>query len=144
MYKGDDLMGKIINMQEYMNQKEQKDQEIAKYEQEKFIDLLRYFVKTQEPRINTIILNLLNDSKFEILDINGAAINNEILKNILIETTEDMDVNLDFSDLLLSSLITLNPSKIILKQNNKNNLDLTILYQVFDNIEIINSEAVQL
>lgn len=122
-------MGKVISMQNYLNIKNQKT---INQEKKDFIKLLRYFVKIQDPRIDTVMINLLDGFKFELLEANGNKINLSQLGYI--SEIENIDIN----DLLFSALVTLNPSKIILKQNNENLLDLTPLTQIFSNVEIIN------
>lgn len=122
---------KVINIQDYLNVKNQEIVNRKEQEEKDFIKMLRYFVKIQEPRIDTVIINLLDGFKFELLE-NGNKINLSQLGYI--SEIEDIDPN----DLLFSALVTLNPTKIILKQNSKNRLDLTHLTQIFSNVEIIN------
>lgn len=125
-------MGKVINMQDYLNVKNQEIVNRKEQEEKDFIKMLRYFVKIQDPRIDTVMINLLDGFKFELLEPNGNKINLSQLGYI--SEIENIDIN----DLLFSSLVTLSPTKIILKQNSKNQLDLTPLRQIFDNVEIIN------
>lgn len=53
-------MGKVINIQDYLNVKNQEIVNWKEQEEKDFIKMLRYFVKIQDPRIDTVMINLLD------------------------------------------------------------------------------------
>lgn len=75
-----------------------------------FVNLLRYFVDTQVPRVREV--NLLMDSSgmFRLWDQSGSKIEEQYIQHYLDDLLLD-DMNLD--DLLVSILITIAPRKII-------------------------------
>jgi len=80
-------------------------------EYNEFIKLLRYFVEIQEPKVDTVNVLKNADNSYKLLDGQGQLINNELLDDLAGEVIEN---NINFDDLLISSLITLAPSRIII------------------------------
>lgn len=87
------------------------DDFLMEREYREFIRLLRYFVDIQEPRFNTIHVIAGVDNRYILLDDAKREITDECIKEFLSEISEE-DVNYD--DLLVSSLITLAPRKLII------------------------------
>ncbi|MFP4662779.1 MAG: sporulation protein YtxC [Halanaerobiales bacterium] len=87
------------------------DDFIIEKEYNEFIDLLRYFVNLQEPRISEANVIQNKNGSFKILDKIGNTINNEYLEGYLAEMFED---EVEHEDLLVSALINVAPVKIIL------------------------------
>jgi len=83
-------------------------------EYKEFIRLLRYFVDIQEPKINTVHIIPGYDNKYTLLDDAKKEITNECIQEYAKEITEG-EANCD--DLLVSSLITFAPRKIIIHLN---------------------------
>lgn len=92
------------------------DDFIIEKEYNEFIDLLKYFVELQEPRISLVNVIQKEDNSFKILDDQSNAINNEYLEGYLAEMFED---EVEYEDLLVSALINVAPLKIILHFHNQ-------------------------
>ena len=80
-------------------------------EYKEFIRLLRYFVDIQEPKIDTVHVIVNYDNKYTILDDAKKEITNECIQEYVNEIAEG---EINYDDLLVSSLITFAPRKIII------------------------------
>lgn len=80
-------------------------------EYKEFIRLLRYFVDIQEPKLNTVHVIVGYDNKYTLLDERKKEITNECIQEYASEISEG---EINYDDLLVSSLITFAPRKIIL------------------------------
>jgi len=80
-------------------------------EYDDFIDLLRYFVNTQEPRLNKVHVVLTSFNTFSMYDHNYKLIDNDFLEGFILDL---MDNDLTSEDLLVSALITIAPVEIVL------------------------------
>ncbi len=114
-----ELLDKVI--EEYMMEKEYKE----------FIKLLKYFVNIQEPKID--LLNILVDKKgkYHFYDKNNQIIDDKYIKELVDDL---MDSDLNYDDLLISSLITIAPTKINIHNagNIKNTEILETIKNIFD------------
>lgn len=104
-----------FRMKDYITELEEAvDRAVEEYlmerEYNEFIKLLRYFVEIQEPKVDTINVLKNADNSYKLLDGKGRVINNELLDDLACEVNEN---NINFDDLLISSLITLAPSRIV-------------------------------
>lgn len=76
-----------------------------------FVDLLRYFVEVQEPRIESVTVVRRSDGRLELLDETGRAINTEGL----LESIDDLlDDDFNVEDLLIGLLIAIAPSRVLI------------------------------
>ncbi len=75
-----------------------------------FVNLLRYFVEAQEPKLKLVHVMILPKGAFRLMDERGATVTKEYLAKSFLEI--DTEVNSD--DLLVSALITLAPERIVL------------------------------
>ena len=80
-------------------------------EYKEFIRLLRYFVDIQEPKIDTVHVIVGYDNRYVLLDETKKEITNECVQEYVNEIAEG-DINYD--DLLVSSLITFAPRRILI------------------------------
>jgi len=87
------------------------DNFLMEREYKEFIKLLRYFVEVQEPKFNAIHVYTTFDGKYILFNERKEEITSECIKELLDEISEG-DINYD--DLLVSSLITLAPKKIVM------------------------------
>ncbi len=87
------------------------DDFIIEKEYNEFIDLLKYFVDIQEPRIKQANVIKIKNGSFKILDTEGNVINNEYLEGYLADM---FDGEVEYEDLLVSALINVAAEKIIL------------------------------
>lgn len=97
-------------------------------EQEEFVALLQYFVRTQPAILDKVYLILDSDGNFQLKDEIGHNLREEYLEQISEEELGDIGE----VDLLLSILVTLLPQKIYLQTEGEGNLpQLRLLQQVF-------------
>ncbi|QZY56292.1 putative sporulation protein YtxC [Crassaminicella profunda] len=80
-------------------------------EYNEFIRLLRYFVDIQEAKIDTVNVLMTEDGNYQLYDDKNKMIKNEYLEDLALEMA---DKDISYDDLLISSLITLAPKKIII------------------------------
>lgn len=80
-------------------------------EYNEFIRLLRYFVDIQNPKFNLIHVVTSFDNKYILLDETRREITNECIREFVNEISMG---EINYDDLLVSSLITLAPRKIVL------------------------------
>ncbi len=83
-------------------------------EYREFIKLLRYFVEIQEPKFNIIHVNPTCDGKYVLLDHKKREIAGECIRELIDEFHEG---EISYDDLLVSSLITLAPGKVIIHRS---------------------------
>jgi len=85
-------------------------------EYNEFIKLLKYFVDIQDSKIETIHIILEADGKYTLYDNNNSLIDNDYIKDIASEISENNFLTYD--DLLISSLITIAPKFVYIHQSN--------------------------
>jgi putative sporulation protein YtxC len=88
---------------------------ITEREYNEFIKLLKYFVEIQECKLDVLHLMPLSDGKYLLLDNEKNKVNGEFFEEIRADIAEG-DINYD--DLLISTLITISPRKIYLHSLN--------------------------
>lgn len=84
---------------------------VAEREYNEFIKLLRYFVEIQECKLDTLHLKQCADGKYLLLDEALNKINSEYFDEL---KSEVIDSEINYDDLLISTLITISPRKIFL------------------------------
>ncbi len=87
------------------------DDYLMQREYREFIKLLRYFVDIQEPKFELIHIIADYDGKYILLDDSKSEITKECIKEF---TSEISQGEVNYDDLLVSSLITLAPEKVII------------------------------
>jgi len=87
------------------------DDFLMEREYKEFIRLLRYFVDIQEPKFNVIHIIAGYDNKYILLDENKQEIINECLQEFMNDLPEG---EINYDDLLVSSLITMAPRKLVI------------------------------
>lgn len=80
-------------------------------EYSEFVSLLRYFVDSQNPKIEEVNLMVMGNGRFYLWDDSGAKIDEQYISYYLDEMLSN-EVSLD--DVLVSILITISPRRIIL------------------------------
>ena len=85
-------------------------------EYNEFIKLLKYFVDIQDSKIDTIHIILESDGKYTLYDDKNNLIDNDYIKDIASEISENNFLTYD--DLLISSLITIAPKFVYIHQSN--------------------------
>jgi putative sporulation protein YtxC len=87
------------------------DEFLMEREYREFIQLLKYFVDIQEPRVNCV--NVIRDEQgsFTLYDEKGDPIDNNHMEEFMIEFISS---EINYEDLLISSLVTVAPNEIVL------------------------------
>lgn len=96
---------------------------LIEQEYNEFLRLLRYFVEIQEPRIDEVHLLVKDKKSFCLLDEDQRPINQDQLQGALTELNQDVE----YEDLLLSTLITMSPRRIVLHIVSRTEIVETIL-----------------
>lgn len=111
------------------------DRVIEEYQMEKeyneFIKLLRYFVNSQESKIELINIVVDRRGKYHFFDEDNKLIDDEYIRGLI----EDLvDNNLNNDDMLVSTLITIAPKKIVFHFTNnvKNTEIIETIKNIFD------------
>jgi len=86
---------------------------IAEKEYNEFIRLLRYFVEIQESKLDTINIIPSEEGNYFLIDSMKKPINCECFEEL---KSEIADSNINYDDLLISTLITIAPKKIIIHE----------------------------
>ena len=100
-----DLVEKAVD--EFMMEREYKE----------FIQLLRYFVDVQEPRLYLVHVIVLHSGVFKLLDESQKVINSEYSDGYVVDL---IDSEISYEDLLISALISIAPQKIIFHMIHEN------------------------
>lgn len=106
-------------------------------EYKEFIAMLKFFVDTQTNRLPKLHIIFEKDGEYTILNEHNKNITSDCFKDFI---NDQQNQSLSNEDLLISSLITLAPQKIIvhLKSQNYNKKILTTIEQIFVNKVVLN------
>ncbi|NLP42702.1 MAG: putative sporulation protein YtxC [Veillonellaceae bacterium] len=85
-------------------------------EYKEFIRVLRYFIDIQEPKIEEVHVVIGQSGSYKILDTSGDAIKNNYLENFIVESASEIN----YEDLLITSLISIAPYNIMLHNHDIN------------------------
>ena len=99
-------------------------------EYNEFIKLLKYFVDIQEPKSDIVHIVFDEETGFKIYDQHNKLLDNDHIKNIAVEFLED---GINQEDLLISTLITIAPKRIIIHRSSilKDTNAIKILQNIF-------------
>lgn len=86
------------------------DDFLLEREYQEFIQLLKYFVDIQEPRLGIVNVILKPGGTFKLFDDKNQPISSEFLEGFVVEL---IDSEINYEDLLISALITMAPEKIV-------------------------------
>lgn len=105
-----------FRLRDYLSELEDKvDQAVDDFlidrEYREFVRLLRYFVDVQQARTALVHVILQEDGHFDLVDVEGQPLQSEIIQEFRLETPA-AEINLE--DLLVSSLITAAPGRVVL------------------------------
>lgn len=92
------------------------DDLLIEKEYSEFIKLLRYFVEIQEPKVEEVHVVMGENNKYILLDSRLRIINNDLLEDLAKEISHK---EISHDDLLISSLITIAPKKIIIHESDR-------------------------
>ena len=116
------------------------DDYLMEREYREFIRLLKYFVEVQEPKFDLVHVIVRVDNKYMLLDGQQEEITNQCIQDFMTEVNEG---EINYDDLLVSSLITLAPENVVIHGVNKmkNKELLETIKSVFSGKVIICSEC---
>ena len=117
------------------------DDLLIEKEYSEFIKLLRYFVEVQEPKVEEVHVMMGEDKKYTLLDSSLRIINNDMLEDLAKEIS---DREISHDDLLISSLITIAPSRITIHEFDRiqNKELLNTINNVFNGRVTMSKEAI--
>lgn len=112
---------------------------IVEKEYKEFIKILQYFVEIQQPKIDLVNV-VIFDETYTLYDENNELIRNDFMEEIADEMLEN---EMNYDDLLISSLITIAPRKIIIHSHNEHDDKqiIEILQNIFVNKSSICNEC---
>ncbi len=104
-----------FRLKEYINDiKEAVDQAVDEFlmerEYREFIQLLKYFVEIQEPKVDLVNVLINPRGTYKLFDENHNPISSDFLEGFILDV---MDHEINYEDLLISALITMAPNKIV-------------------------------
>lgn len=109
-------------------------------EYKEFIEMLKFFVDTQKNRIPKLHIIFEKDGEYNLLNEHGKNITTECFKDFI---NDKKNYSLSNEDLLISSLITLAPKKIIIHLTGEyyNKKILATIEQIFTNKVVLNESV---
>lgn len=116
------------------------DDYLMEREYREFIRLLKYFVEVQEPKFELVHVIVRPDNKYILLNEQHEEITHQCMQDFMTEVNEG---EINYDDLLVSSLITLAPENVVIHGINhmKNKELLETIKSVFSGKVIICSEC---
>jgi putative sporulation protein YtxC len=106
-------MGDVVSMSGYL-EKKLKNQMSRNHDE--FNSLIRYFVDIQEPKFDLVYVKIDEDCKYTIYDDKK----NDITKSFLQDFINELeDEEIEWGNLIISTLITIAPRKIVIQLANK-------------------------
>ncbi|MDK2918081.1 MAG: hypothetical protein PWQ37_814 [Candidatus Petromonas sp.] len=114
-----DILDRAI--EEYMMEKEYRE----------FIRLLKYFVNVQEPKIELLNVVVDKHGKYHLYDKDNKVIEDKYIRELMDDL---LDNDLSYDDMLISSLITIAPKKIVIHyaSNIKSNEIIETIKNIFE------------
>ncbi len=91
------------------------DDFLMEREYREFIQLLKYFIDIQEPRIDAVHVLIKTSGSFKLFDDKMQPIKSDYLEGFIVDL---VDSEINYEDLLISALITIAPRNIILHYKN--------------------------
>lgn len=106
------------------------DEYLMEREYREFIQLLKYFVEVQEPRMDVVHV-LVAGSLFKLFDDMMQPVKSEYLEGFIVNM---VDSEINYEDLLISALITIAPKQVTLhyKSREDNSATLDTIRSVFE------------
>ena len=120
------LKFRIKELGDYINNvcEEGFEEYLLEKDYDEFISVLKYFINTQETKIDTLKVYIRKDKSFILYDGNDNIINNESDEEIINMFIKE---NLNYEDFLISTLISLCPNHIIIYDSLKTNSSIEII-----------------
>ncbi len=104
-----------FRLKEYVNELQDAadravDDFLMEREYNEFIQLLKYFVEIQDPRLDLVHVLIKPNGVFKLFDGQYQVINSDYLEGFMMEL---VDSEINYEDMLISTLITLAPQEIV-------------------------------
>jgi putative sporulation protein YtxC len=99
------------------------DDFLIEREYREFVQLLKYFVDIQEPKIESVHVLIRGAGVFKLYDGSMQPVRSDYLEGYIIDIADN---EINYEDLLISALITIAPKEITLHYRNKNNVTATL------------------
>lgn len=99
------------------------DDFLIEREYREFIQLLKYFVEIQEPRVEIVHVLIRGGGVFKLFDDKMQPIKSDYLEGFIIDM---VDSEINYEDLLISALITIAPKRITLHYNSDSGQSATL------------------
>ena len=117
-----------FRLKEYINDlKEAVDQAVDDFlmerEYREFIQLLKYFVEIQDPKVELVNVLVNAQGAYKLYDEKHNVISSEFLEGYILDV---IDNEINYEDLLISALITIAPNKIVFHGTSPNKPDNTL------------------
>jgi len=117
-----------FRLKEYMNElRDATDKAVDDFlierEYGEFIQLLKYFVEIQEPRVEVVHVQIMAGGIFKLFDDKQQPIRSDYLEGFVIDL---VDNEINYEDLLISALITIAPKRITLHYKNDGSQSATL------------------
>lgn len=117
-----------FRLKEYMNElrdvtDKAVDDFLIEREYGEFIQLLKYFVEIQEPRVEVVHVQIMAGGIFKLFDDKQQPIRSDYLEGFIIDL---VDNEINYEDLLISALITIAPKRITLHYKNDGSQSATL------------------
>lgn len=86
------------------------DDFLMEREYKEFIQLLKYFVEIQDPRVDVVHVLIKPDGVFKLYDDQQRVINSDYMEGFMLDL---VDSEINYEDMLISTLITIAPQEIV-------------------------------
>ncbi|MGM9533043.1 putative sporulation protein YtxC [Intestinibacter sp.] len=103
---------------------------LIKRDKNQFINTLKYFIESQDSKIDLLIIHIMQDGNFKFYDQYGIEINDNNTEEMISMIIKD---DLNYEDFLISTLINLCPKRIEIIDNLRDEIS----EEIIENIKII-------
>ncbi|NLI13892.1 putative sporulation protein YtxC [Pelotomaculum propionicicum] len=117
-----------FRLKEYVSElKEAADKAVDDFlierEYQEFVQLLKYFVEIQEPKVEVVHVLIRGNGVFRLYDGNMQPIRSDYMEGFMIDLSDN---EINYEDLLISALITIAPREITLHCKSSNGMSTTL------------------
>ena len=110
---------------------------LIKRDKNQFINTLKYFIESQDSKIDLLVIHIMEDGNFRFCDQYGIEIKNDNTEEMISMLIKE---DLNYEDFLISTLITLCPNRVEIIDSLKNEIS----EEIIDNIKMIFEENVKI
>lgn len=110
---------------------------LTEKEYNEFINLLKYFIEVQEPKIDVVYLTIYNNGDFRLCDKFDQDVSYLYIDDM---REEFLNSKLSKEDILLGALITISPTRIVLNKENEGEIE----GEIFNTIKSIFNDRISI